>query len=199
MTETIGDSSRGDARAHRRRVWVTIVGTLLAVSVAAFVFNGRFDRDPHLVASPLVGQPVPDLSLPYLEEEGSLSLSALRGQIVVLNVWASWCFPCRAEHAALTTAAAAYEGRGVHFVGLLYQDQVDQAMAFLDDFSRGANYSYVTDEGSRAAVELGVYGVPETYFVDAAGIIRGRVQGEVDTALLVATINDLLAGRDPAS
>ena len=174
-------------------------GTLivLAVGLLAWVFSGRFGQDPRLVDSPLVGGPLPDLTLPYLEAEGSLTFSELEGNIAVINVWASWCVPCRIEHPALTAASAAYADRGVQFVGLLYQDRSAPAVAFLDEMGRGENYSYVIDADSRATVELGVFGVPETYFVDADGIVRGKVQGQVNPVVLVQTIEDLLAGREP--
>ena len=97
---------------------------------------------------------------------------------------------------ALTAASEAYEGRGVHFVGIVYQDTKERAVGFLDEFGRGANYSYVVDADSRVTVELGVFGIPETYFVDAQGVIRGKVQGAVDAVVLVSTIEDMLAGRD---
>ncbi|MBT8197263.1 MAG: redoxin domain-containing protein [Acidimicrobiia bacterium] len=163
----------------------------------AYVFNGRFGQDPRLVDSPLIGQAFPEMTLDYLEEEGSLDFDDLRGEILVVNLWASWCFPCRAEHPVLTAASEVYQDRGVHFIGIVYQDRESAAIGFLDQFGRGVNYSYVMDPDSRATVELGVFGIPETYFVDREGIIRGKVQGEVSPSLLLATIDDLIAGREP--
>ncbi|NNC76203.1 MAG: redoxin family protein [Acidimicrobiia bacterium] len=159
----------------------------------AWVFNDRFGVDPRLVESPLIGQPFPALSLDYLEEEGTLDFADLRGEVIVVNFWASWCFPCRAEHPVLTAAAEVYAERGVHFVGIVYQDNADSAIGFLDDFGRGENYSYVLDPESRGTVELGVYGIPETYFVDTEGIIRAKLQGEVNPTVVLATLEDILA------
>lgn len=198
MTDTTSQAPPGPARRRRRRPWLIAAGVVLGTAVLAFVFSSRFGEDPKLVDSPLVGEPLPSLALPYLEQEGELQFDDLRGEVVVLNFWASWCFPCRLEQEALTTTAAVYEGRGVHFVGILHQDDEASAVSFLDEFGRGVNYSYVTDPDSRVAVELGLFGVPETYFVDSSGIIRGRIQGEVTPGALVDTIEDLLAGRDPA-
>lgn len=195
MIGTEGAPQRTAGRG--RKWWFALTTILLGVLVMAFVFNGRFGHDPRLVASPLVGQPMPRLVLPHLEEDGELDFADLEGQILVVNFWASWCLPCRAEHPALTAASAAYDGRGVHFVGILYQDSESQGSGFLDQFGRGVNYSYVVDTGSRATVEMGVYGIPETYFVDSAGIIRAKVQGDVNARVLFDTIDDLLAGREP--
>lgn len=182
---------------RRIKVWMPVTVILVAVGLMAtyYVFDSRFGQDPRLVDSPLIGKPLPDLTLDYLEQEGSLTFSELQGQVLVLNFWASWCIPCRYEHPALTRAATAYEGRGVHFVGILYQDRKATAVAFLDELGRGDNYSYVNDADSRATVELGVFGVPETYFVDADGIVRGKVQGQITEVVLVNAIESILAGR----
>lgn len=192
------DEAPASAGVRRRRMWIAIAGVVVAVALLAYVFNGRFGQNPRLVDSPLIGQPLPSLTLDYLEQDGALDFSELKGQIVVINFWASWCLPCRAEHPILTAASEAFEGRGVHFVGIVYQDREGPAVGFLDEFGRGTNYSYVNDVDSRATIELGVFGVPETYFVDAAGAIRAKVQGQVDAVALIQTIEDLLAGRDPS-
>lgn len=197
MTSVDVTESPIEDAGDRRRMWFVLAVIVLAVGLLAWVFSGRFGQDPRLVDSPLVGGPLPDLTLPYLETEGSLTFSELEGNIAVINVWASWCVPCRIEHPALTAASAAYADRGVQFVGLLYQDRAAPAVAFLDEMGRGENYSYVVDADSRATVELGVFGVPETYFVDANGIVRGKIQGQVNPVVLVQTIEDLLAGREP--
>ena len=184
----------GSVRERNRTRWI-LVGILAFVALLAYGFTGRFGVNPRLVDSPLVGQPFPSLTLDYLEAEGALSLDDLAGTNIVVNVWASWCVPCRFEHPALSTAASVYESKNVHFVGILYQDRPSDGIRFLDEFGRAENYSYVVDSESRATVELGVFGVPETYFVDANGIIRGRFQGELTPTLLVEAIEDLLAWR----
>lgn len=185
-------------RPPGRRPIIAIAAIVLGAAVLAWVFGGRFGQDPRLVDSPLIGQPFPDLTLDYLEQDGSLTFSDLKGKVLVVNFWASWCIPCRIEHPALTGTSGVYGDRGVEFIGIVYQDSKSQAIGFLDEFGRGGeHYRYVVDPDSRATVELGVFGVPETYFVDAEGIIRGKVQGEVNPVLLVRAIEDVLAGRTP--
>jgi len=170
-----------------------VVATLvLAVSLAS-----RFGTDPQLVASPLIGQPAPDVSLPRLGSDGGLSLSDLRGRVVVVNFWASWCVACRAEHDDLIAASAAFNDQDVVFVGVVYQDDPDHAAAFLDELGWGGSYQYVVDPGSRAAIAFGVFGVPETFFVDPDGIIVGKITGESDALLLGSTLDQILAGGRP--
>ena len=174
-----------------------IAGILAMVALLVFVFNGRFGQDPRLVDSPLIGRPISDMSFDYLEQDGTFAIADQRGTVLVINFWASWCFPCRLEHDDLTSTALAYQDRGVHFLGIVYQDEPEQASAFLDEFGRGTNYSYVVDPDSRAIVELGVFGVPETYIVDANGIIQGKIAGEVNATVLQRALDQVLAGQTP--
>jgi cytochrome c biogenesis protein CcmG/thiol:disulfide interchange protein DsbE len=199
MTKTDNDLAHGADESHPgevlgadtknpRRVWVYYAAIGVLAIVVFAVFTSRFGDDPRMVESPLIGQPLPELTLEYLEQEGSLNFADLKGRALVINFWASWCFPCRSEHPFLNAAAAKYEDQGVHFVGIVYQDSRERASGFLDEFGRGTNYSYVMDTDSRTIIELGVFGVPETYFVDKNGIIRGRFQGAVDAAVLAESI-----------
>ena len=197
MSDQIGPSSEvppGPA-APRRSVgtWVAF-GVVVFVIVFGAVFASRFGRDPDLVASPLIGQSAPDLTLPLLETTGELELADLEGDIVVVNFWASWCTGCRVEHDALLVAAAAYREAGVSFLGILHQDRPPTGVEFLDEFGRGDPYRYVIDEGSRAGIEFGVLGLPTTFFLDRAGTIVGQVNGPVSVDVLFRTIDAILLG-----
>lgn len=174
-----------------------IAGILAMVALLVFVFNGRFGQDPRLVDSPLIGRPVSDLTFDYLEQDGTFSFADQKGTVLVVNFFASWCIPCRTEHDDLTSTSAAYADRGVHFLGIVYQDKPAQATAFLDEFGRGTNYSFVIDPDSRAIVELGVFGVPETYIIDANGLIQWKTAGAVNAAALQSALDQVLAGQTP--
>ena len=184
--------SRTQRPSRLVRLAAVVATLVLAVSLAS-----RFGTDPQLVASPLIGQPAPDVSLPRLGREGSLTLGDLTGRAVVVNFWASWCVACRAEHDALIATSTAFNDRGVVFVGVVYQDDPDFAIAFLDELGWGENYEYVMDPGSRAAIAFGVFGVPETFFIDGDGIIAGKISGESDALLLGSTLDQILAGGQP--
>lgn len=187
-------------RRWRRVRWTALAVAVLAIGVGA-LFGTRIGKDPKLVDSPLIGRPAPTERVPYLEHGGTLSLADLRGGIVVVNFWASWCIPCRDEQATLTAAANAYHRSGVTFVGVDYQDQHDSAVAFLSELGRGDTgaYLYVTDPDSTLAVDFGVFGVPETFFLDRHGTIVAKITGATDPPLLGNTLNDVLAGRKPTS
>ena len=181
-----------------RPVWLyyTIIG--VAAIIVFGVFASRFGENPRITESPLIGKPLPQFALEYLEQDGSLDLADLEGKALVINFWASWCIPCRSEHPALNAASAGYEDDGVHFIGIVYQDRRETAIGFLDQFGRGTNYSYVMDTDSRTIIDLGVFGVPETYFVDKDGIIRSRYQGGVDPAILEMHIEEALTPYEEA-
>jgi cytochrome c biogenesis protein CcmG/thiol:disulfide interchange protein DsbE len=180
---------RGGAAA-----WIAIVAGI-GVVVVGIVFADRFGSDPTLTASPLIGQPVPAVTVAGFDGGEPIDLTALEGDITVVNFWASWCLGCRQEHEALLAAADTYSEFGVTFVGVNYQDSPGNAVAFLDELGRGDGYLYGSDEESRTAFEFGVLGLPETFFIDRDGIIVGKVSGPVSHALLVGTLDRLILGE----
>ncbi len=193
-----GTASReADAPTPRKSLlgfWVVAVAGLVVV-VLGVVFSSRFGTDPQLTASPLIGEPVPQITLPYLEFDDEVSLADLEGDIAVINFWASWCLSCRVEHEALLEAAAAYEEFDVTFVGIQVQDRVDDGIEFLSELGRGEPYVYAVDDRSRASLEFGLLGVPETFFVDRDGTIVGKVSGPVNRQLISETLDAIILGR----
>ena len=194
-----GAAAEPAAPRRRRPRWLRW-GAVLAVALsvgAGALFGARLDRNPALVSTPLIGQPASDRTVPYLEQDGSLSLTDFRGQVVVVNFWASWCVACREEHPAFTAAAAAYREAGVQFIGVVYQDRPENAVAYLDEMGRGEDYLYATDPGSRLAIDFGVFGVPETFFIDETGKIAAKITGGSTLPLLSGVLDEMLAGRQP--
>ena len=173
-----------------------LVAGLVLVGLTVAVFASRFGSETGQGIPPVIGAPVPDLSLPYLEGEGMVELRTLadRHDVVVLNFFASWCLQCRNEHADLISTADAYRDRSVRFVGIAFQDRPDRAVAFLDELGRGTAFDYVLDPGSLAAIEFGIFGVPETVFI-SDGAIVGKLLGESDALTLSGAIEQILSGE----
>ncbi|GIU91751.1 MAG: thiol:disulfide interchange protein [Acidimicrobiia bacterium] len=174
--------------------WAAIVVVLASVGLA-LAFSTRLGDDPNLQPSPLIGRPAPDLVLPRLDGGGSIPLVAPDGTISVVNFWASWCLPCRAEHPVLVAAADSYRDAGVRFLGVVYQDEPEAARAFLDELGWG--YDHVVDPGSKAAIAFGVFGVPETYFIDREGVVVGKISGPTNPIVLTQAIDAVRRGEDP--
>lgn len=197
--EVVPALATAGARTRSRRGMLWWIGGLVVAAVVGVgaVLGARLGTDPTLVRSPLIGKPAPSAEWSYLEKDGVLQLADLRGQVVVVNFWASWCVPCRAEHPELVAAADAYADAGVTFVGVNYQDQKATAVAFLDELGRGERYEYVVDTGSRGGVDFGVYGVPETFVIDRDGTIVAKIMGVSNFPLLASTLDQVLAGSSP--
>jgi len=170
-----------------KKVWVLIP---LAVFVAMLVFLGvGLKLDPREVPSPLIDKPVPTFSLQTLDEPSRLLSSAdMRGQVWLLNVWASWCGGCREEHPTLVEFA---QTRAVPIVGLNYKDQPDDARRWLGRLGNPYIAS-VSDLDGRTGIEFGVYGVPETFVIDKAGVIRHKQIGPITPDILRDTILPLV-------
>jgi cytochrome c biogenesis protein CcmG/thiol:disulfide interchange protein DsbE len=133
-------------------------------------------RNPNAISSPLINKPAPDVRLENLEGGGVLQLSALRGRPAVVNFWATWCIPCVQEHQTLISGARS--NPDVTFLGVVYEDSLENARGFLTQ--RGAAYSSYEDPDGKAAIAFGVYGVPETFFIDAQGRIVDKYVGPLD-------------------
>ena len=146
---------------------------LLLGVLVLFAFGLRLD--PTRVPSPLIGKPAPTFELPVVTGEGSvLTTAALRGRPHLVNFWASWCPPCLQEHPMLLEISR----RGVSIVGISYKDDDIAARAWLA--RHGNPFSVVAaDRDGRAGLDWGVYGAPETYVVDAQGVIRYKHIGPV--------------------
>lgn len=146
-----------------------------AVLAAVFAWALYFGRDPSVVPSPLIGKPVPAFRLPSLMGGADITDAEFKGRVTVLNVFASWCLPCRAEHPALMALAG--EGKA-RIVGLNFKDKPEDAKAWLKEL--GNPYARIgVDRAGRVAIEWGVYGVPETFLIDKQGRIRHKLVGPI--------------------
>lgn len=143
--------------------------TILVALIALFATN--IDRDPNYIPSALLDKPVPDISMPLLDlgadyDNPGIDPDDFLGQVTVLNVFASWCIPCRDEHPLLMELAET----DVLIYGINQKDAPENARTFLDEL--GNPYDRIgADSNGRASIEWGVYGVPETFVINAQGII----------------------------
>jgi cytochrome c biogenesis protein CcmG/thiol:disulfide interchange protein DsbE len=173
------------------------LGVVGVTVVLAVVLASRFGSDPGLVDSPLLGQPAPEFDLQALDGSEGAALADLEGEIVVLNFFASWCLECREEHDDLVAASDSFADDGVQFVQIAYQEQADETLAYLDGAGTSAETLYLADPGSRTAIAYGVFGIPETFFIDAEGMVVGKIIGESDALIIGATIDSIKNGGQP--
>jgi cytochrome c biogenesis protein CcmG/thiol:disulfide interchange protein DsbE len=161
--------------------WLPLaVFAALAVLLGAGVWLSR-QPNREALPSPLIGKPAPQFSLPVLHEPGRLvTLDDLKGAPFVLNVWGSWCASCRIEHPVLTRFA---ETRRVRVVGYNWKDEHADALRWLQRYGNPF-WMVLVDYDGRYAIDWGIYGAPETYLVDARGIIRWKHVGPLDDAII---------------
>lgn len=190
------DSPSTIASGSTRRIVVLVV---ISVAMAAFLTLlgwGLANREPPTGRSGAtrVGKPAPEFSLPRLDG-GSLALADLRGAPAVVNFWASWCPPCRAELPLLEATSKEYPE--VRFVGVNIQDTAVAATSTARTYA--LSYPNVYDETSRIAVDYGVVGLPVTFFLDAEGTVVRRAVGALSPAGLNGALAELLAGETPGT
>ena len=174
------------------RNWTVLLVVVSLVGLMGFGLT----RDADLLPSPLVGDVAPPFTLQALDEDRQVSLSDFEGRPVVINFWASWCLACIQEHPVLVRSWERYRGEGVAMVGIIYQDTPGNARRYLEE--HGGGWTQLLDPGSRAAIDFGVYGVPETFFIRPDGVIAHKHVGPVTDALMRQQIEPMLAGGDPS-
>lgn len=171
----------------------------LAVLVAlVLTFATMIDRDPGTLPSVLLNKPAPEFSLPPVAGIAlpGFDTNALKGEVTLVNVFASWCIPCRDEHPQLLEIKRL---TGARLFGINQRDDPANAGAFLTEL--GNPYDAVgADANGRASIEWGVYGVPETFIVDAEGIVRLKQIGPISPRILTETILPaILAASAPSN
>jgi cytochrome c biogenesis protein CcmG/thiol:disulfide interchange protein DsbE len=170
-----------------KRLWFLI--PLAAFFALAAILARGLRLDPHEVPSPLIDKPAPTFALTRLDDAAkTIRLEDMHGKVWMLNVWASWCVSCREEHPLLVAFSKKHI---VPIYGLDYKDQRADASGWLARFGNPYDASLFDGEG-RTGIDFGVYGVPETFVIDQAGIIRMKHIGPLTQEALATKIEPLL-------
>jgi cytochrome c biogenesis protein CcmG/thiol:disulfide interchange protein DsbE len=165
-----------------------LVPLAIFLVLAGFLFRG-LSLDPKLVPSPLVGKPMPAFSLARLKDPAAtISDADIRGKVSILNIWATWCVSCRAEHEVLLQLA---QSNKANIYGLNYKDERAAALRWLQQL--GDPYAAnAYDVDGRVGIDWGVYGAPETFIIDRQGIIRHKHVGPLTVEILNEQILPLI-------
>lgn len=199
----------GPARTRALRAWGVILAVALVIGAFAALQLARTGANPSRLARAYgftIGdfraqgeresRPAPDLFGEDMQGR-PLALKDYRGKVVVVNLWASWCGPCRREQPVFERLWREYKGRGVQFLGVNLRDQKAAALSFIDEF--GVTYPSFFDQSSRLAFELQAQVLPTTYLIDAEGNLFFRFTGTVDEPLLRTAIDAALAPEKESS
>lgn len=168
-----------------------LVGTAIGVALLVGLGFG-LTRDARVLPAVSVGRPAPAFELEALDGR-RVALRDLRGRPLVINFWASWCTECRKEHPLLMAAHERFGDR-IAFLGIVFQDSAGNVRDYLVEMGDVKNGSYpnLKDPGARVAIDYGVYGVPETFFVDRRGVVRAKRIGRVTPEILETELPLLL-------
>lgn len=174
---------------NKKHIWISC-GLVAAIALLVGLLAKGLMLNPQSVASNLIGHPAAEFSTELLQGaswvgkgDGKLiRLEDLRGRPVILNFWASWCVSCREEAQYFEAFWQRHREEGVMVVGIAIQDTVDAANQFAKTY--GKTYPLGLDNSGKASIDYGVYGVPETFFIDRSGIIRHKETGPMSVELL---------------
>jgi len=176
---------RRRVRAGRVNLWILIGGLAVSLPLIGLLATG-FGKDPNAIPSVLENREAPGFRLIDIDGREH-SLPSLSGKPVVLNFWSTWCGPCKMEHPALQQAAR--QNPGVTFLGIIYSDDTEKVRRYLK--KAGSSYPTLVDEGNRTAIDYGVTGVPETFFIDAQGVIRRKVSAPLSPPYLAQFLSEI--------
>ena len=167
-----------------------LVPLVVFVLLAGVLYAGFSLNDPHVLPSALINKPLPKFSLPSLTDPTRrIDEGALKGRIHLVNVWGTWCPTCATEHPELLRIS---REEGVPILGVDYKDDTEQARQWLQ--TRGNPYAItVVDQDGTLGLDLGVYGAPETFLVDAHGVIRFKLIGDVNPRRWAADLEPQIA------
>jgi cytochrome c biogenesis protein CcmG/thiol:disulfide interchange protein DsbE len=167
---------------------VLFIGILIAAALVVILFVG-LGKDPAAIRSPLVGKPAPAFALREVGTNNTIDIAQYRGKPLIINFWATWCGPCWEEHPVLVANARMLQPN-VQFLGVVFQDNEDKILGFLKQ--RGTAYPTVVDDRGKTAIAYGVGGVPESYFIDANGVIRAKFAGPMSGDIIQANLQKVL-------
>ncbi len=182
-------------RLTKRTLGTLIFFTALNIVLVAVLVN-RLTAANHIISgtaiAPLVGHPAPDFTLTTWNtpNQPSIELASLKGKPVVINIWASWCEPCKTEVPAFQAAWQQHQHDGIVFLGIDYQDTATDAQHFLQQY--GVTYPSGPDASGSISVNYGVSNVPTTIFIDRSGTVVRKILGQVDAQTLENEIQQLL-------
>jgi cytochrome c biogenesis protein CcmG/thiol:disulfide interchange protein DsbE len=181
-----------DMSRPRRRSWLAYLPLLIFLALAALFYTQMKPGGSSRLPSPLIGKPIPAFSLPALEgsnRPGFDDAQLRNGQVTVVNVFASWCAPCRDEHPVLIDLSKhdVVTKMGVRLAGLAYKDEPSQSLRFLREL--GNPYQLIgVDRSGRVGIDWGVYGVPETFIVKGDGTLAFKFIGPLSPKELLETL-----------
>jgi cytochrome c biogenesis protein CcmG, thiol:disulfide interchange protein DsbE len=173
------------------KTWIKLGLVIVGMGGMIGLLAYGFTRDARYIQSPLVARQAPSFTLTLFDNK-VITLEDFRHKALLVNFWASWCIPCRAEARALEDAWQQYKERGVVFLGVNIQDKEEDARAFMKEF--GITYLNGRDETGKIAIDYGVWGIPETFFIDPEGRITYKHAGELKAPIIGAKLDEALKG-----